>query len=392
MNDILAQIPLYQKIIVACLMLTFLIQMVYWLRYASVSTHRHTKRFKDANMLPPVSIIVIVSDNVEQLEQALPALLTQEHPQYEVVVVNDCGGDDMTMAIEEFARQYPHLKYTVIKPDLRFKHSRKIPLVVGIKAAQYEHLLFTDLDATPRSPKWASFMARGFAGSDVVISYAGLEQHKGMANRLIRACRMVGSLRYLRAAISGHTYRGTLYNMGYTKQVFFENKGFTHLRLALGEDDLFVQRIASKDNVAVIINPQTTVEQSTWGGLGWWWRYQKYVSYSFRYYPTRVKTSIFVELLSQSLFFILSLGLVVLAGLSYFIYFDFAFAIAMISIGGGSFVLRQAVMLGSCRAVAQRLGEKKILWGIFVYDLFAPVSQAMLAIARRIKPAAGLWI
>ena len=58
---------------------------------------------------------------------------------------------------------------------------------------------------------------------------------------------------YLSYALAGHTYMGVGRNMAYKKSLFFDNKGFAnHIQIPSGDDDLFIQEIATKNNVSFL--------------------------------------------------------------------------------------------------------------------------------------------
>lgn len=396
-NQILAQIPNYQYIAIGVLLLLFLMQFIQLSRFSIVANHRHRFRLKNEGDIPPVSVVVIVDENVDYIYEELPKLLNQDHPNYEVVVVNDCGGNEVTNALATLSANNPRLRYTVIKPDDRFKHSRKIALVVGIKAAKHNNLVFTHTNVIPESSKWLTFMARGFVGSEIVISYAGFEPKKGLAAKLIRASWLKTSVGYLSSATKGKAYRGTFYNIGYTKDIFFKSRGYTHLRLALGEDDLFIQKIARQDNVAVIINPHTTVRMPICGGkhsLRWWWNDKRYHSYPFRYYPFRVKVKQFLMEFLKTLFFLTNIAFMtfsILAICGVEIGFSVVFPISMLSIVAGFSLLREILLLRGVKKACNRLGEKGFLFGYFIHDKISPITSAILSISRRLKPPQGLW-
>ena len=60
---------------------------------------------------------------------------------------------------------------------------------------------------------------------------------------------------YLSYALAGHTYMGVGRNIAYKKSLFFDNKGFAnHIHIPSGDDDLFIQEIAAKNNVTIEIN------------------------------------------------------------------------------------------------------------------------------------------
>src|SRR5713226_1746036 len=56
---------------------------------------------------PTVSILVPACDEAYQLPQALPTLLAQDYPRYEVIVVNDRSRDATPEILDGFARQHP---------------------------------------------------------------------------------------------------------------------------------------------------------------------------------------------------------------------------------------------------------------------------------------------
>ena len=44
-------------------------------------------------------------------------------------------------------------------------------------------------------------------------------------------------------------------NLAYKKSIFFDNKGFAkHMHIASGDDDLFIQEVASNKNINIKLN------------------------------------------------------------------------------------------------------------------------------------------
>lgn len=397
MNEILSSISDAQYLCLSVLVVLFLVQFLWLFKYVRISNHRHRFRLKNESDIPTVSVVVIIGDDVEWVYKELPYLLDQDHPNYEVVVVNDCGGSEVTNALDAASSHNERLRYTEIKKDNKFAHSRKIALVVGIKAARNNNIVFTTSNIRPTSNRWLSFMAKGFVGSQIVISYAGYESGKGFGSTLVRSSWLKTSVDYLSAAVKGHPYRGTMCNIGYTKELFFESMGFTHLSLSLGEDDLFIQRVAKRDNVAVIVNPHTTVRMPIGvekGVLKWWYNNKCYYSYSYRYYPWRVKLNLFFEGFMKLLYFLaMGLGLtfpiLTLCGVGYG--FELVHPIEMLSIVVCLSTLREVFLLISVSLLCRRLGEKGFLLGYFWYDKINVLSSLFLNLSRRLRPPQGLW-
>ncbi len=234
-----------------------LIIINYLLNYLPLSRFK-TVRFNQQVKLEPVSVIICAKNEDENLTDFLPKVLTQEYPEFEVVVVNDCSWDNTENVIDEFAKIFPNLRKANIKEDAYYKHGKKFAMLVGIKAAKYNHLVFIDADCYPSSNNWLREMAAGFtAEQEIVLGYGAYEKQKSFLNNLIRYDTFIIAVNFLSSAIKRKAYMGVGRNMAYTKDLFFREKGFSkHYHLVSGDDDLFVNQAATENNVNVCINEE----------------------------------------------------------------------------------------------------------------------------------------
>lgn len=228
--------------------------VVYLFVYGKVAFYKEPGQV--ASALPPVSVIICAKNEADNLTEYLPQILSQEYPEFEIVVVNDCSWDNTEDVLREYGKLFPNLKTILIKEDEYYKHGKKFALMVGIKGAKYEHLLFTDGDCYPTSVHWIKEMMSGYdPGKEIVIGYGPYKKEKGFLNKLIRFDTFSIALQYLSAGLSGKTYMGVGRNLSYKKDLFFKNKGFaTHYHITSGDDDLFVNQAATPTNTSVIIN------------------------------------------------------------------------------------------------------------------------------------------
>jgi glycosyltransferase involved in cell wall biosynthesis len=366
---------LLELIPAAVLGITFVIQSVYYLAwYGRIATFRQ----KVGREHPLVSVVVVLENNLFFVQETLPRLLKQDYGAYEIVVVDYGSESEVVDALEVFAG-HPRLKTTRVNRDVKYKRRRKLALSVGIKAASYPHILFTEATARPLSVKWLSLMAKGFTAGGLVIGYAGIEARKGLAGRLIRASRLMVSVRYLAAAIRRRAYRGIGANLGFTSKLYFDHKGYNHQRLNTGDDDLFVRQIARRDNTAVILSPKATVRESFHGGLGAWWNERRYATHTYRHYPRGVRAGIFTELFTRALFF--AAAVVCIAGMSPYLWIG---VVALV-------VLRWAAVWYVMIRICLRLGEKGLFLALILYDLIAPLTEFSLSLSRKIRPSEGVW-
>jgi len=230
--------------------LSFLIQVFYYLYYFLAPARFRPPDIPQKNA--PVSVIICARNEEENLRNFLPAVLEQDYPDFEVVVVNDCSEDDSYNILGEYLKKFPNLKVSNIIRDPKFTHNKKFAQFIGIKAAKNELLLFTDADCKPESEKWIAGMASGFGdGIDFVLGYGGFFGKKGFLSKYIRYDSMMIAMQYFGMAIRGIPYMGVGRNLAYRRSLFFDRKGFGyHSHLASGDDDLFVNSNASGENIA----------------------------------------------------------------------------------------------------------------------------------------------
>ena len=205
----------------------------------------------------PVSIIICARNEDDNLTEFLPKVLVQDYPEFEVIVVNDCSIDNTENVIDEFAKIFPNLKKVTIKEDDYYKHGKKIAVMVGIKGAKYNNLLFTDADCFPANENWLKDMASGFVNKkEIVLGYGAYKKGGGFLNKLIRFDTFLIAANYLSAAIKGKAYMGVGRNLAYKKDLFYKQKGFSkHYHISSGDDDLFINQASNQENTNVVVTP-----------------------------------------------------------------------------------------------------------------------------------------
>ena len=198
-----------------------------------------------SNPTSPVSVIICAKNEDHNLPEFLPLILSQDYPDFEVVVVDDCSSDNTPDVLREFEKKYKHLKVITVKEDKKHHHGKKFAVMVGIKGAKNEHLLFTDGDCKPVDNQWIKKMMRSFTSpnTEIVLGYSKYEKLPGFLNKLIRFDTFHIALQYLSFAKAGSPYMGVGRNLAYKKSLFFKHKGFaTHYHIESGDDDLFINR------------------------------------------------------------------------------------------------------------------------------------------------------
>lgn len=208
---------------------------------------------------PPVSVIIAARNESENIHKFLPFILEQDYPKFEVIVVNHQSIDDSQYVLNALERKYPKLSTVQVERSQHLKYGKKLPLTLGIKRANYEHLLFTDADCKPATNQWIKSMVLNFSKKkQIVLGYGPYEKRKGLLNFLIRFDTAWIAMNYMSMAKSGLPYMGIGRNMGYTKTIFENVNGFkSHYSISSGDDDLFIQEAAKKKNYSINNNPNS---------------------------------------------------------------------------------------------------------------------------------------
>lgn len=121
---------------------------------------------------PQLSIVMVVHDQGDLLEQNLPLFLTQPcQTTYEVIVVDDTSTDNTPDILKELKKEHANL-YTTFMPKSVPNPSRlRLAMSVGIKAAKGERIALTDIQRPPTSPEWIDGFMEDHA-AEVVMVYS----------------------------------------------------------------------------------------------------------------------------------------------------------------------------------------------------------------------------
>lgn len=245
---------------------------VYRARVASVS--RAIKRQsaepfnRDPRPTPPgASVVVVAGDDAEALDRLLNQLFSQDYSgQMEVIVVNDGKNDDVKDVVTRIKHleHRPNLYITFTPPGLRNVSHRKLALTLGIKAAHHPVILALTEQSCLDGEQWLARMMAPFGheGVEVVIGTAmpDLRADRGMGKRYRSFILGADATEWLSAALRGKPYRADRCNMAFTRDAFFTSGGFNGaLNLRDGDDDIFISRIARRDNTAVVCARQAAV-------------------------------------------------------------------------------------------------------------------------------------
>ncbi len=219
----------------------------------------------------PISIIVCAHDEETNLKALIPLLLNQDYQQFEIIIVNDRSNDSTFDFLLEETKRDPRLRMVDVKQTPPHVNAKKFALTLGIKAAHYDWILLTDADCRPHNQRWIKSMSEHMAEkTQFVLGYSPYMKRPGFLNTFIRFESLITAIQYFSFAILGKPYMGVGRNLAYRKSMFLEVKGFHEfLHVTGGDDDLFVNQHARKDNTHISMGeasliysvPKNTVQE-----------------------------------------------------------------------------------------------------------------------------------
>ena len=363
----------WQLILFICFCVVAFIQVFYFLFFFCRLAF-YKSRGRVNSQTHPVSVIICARDEAENLVVNLPGALVQSYQTtHEVIVINDNSFDESKYILEDLQKTFRQLQVVELTQEAKMIPGKKFPLSIGIKTAKHEILLLTDADCVPASEKWIEQMQASYdENTEIVLGYGAFHKKKGLLNKVIRWETFHSALQYLSYALAAVPYMGVGRNLSYKKDVFFRHKGFaSHNNIPGGDDDLFINKAATKHNTKININKDSFTlshAAATWEE----WRNQKRRHYT---------TSKFYKPLHKFL-----LGLYAASHFFYFpllaataVFYDWKLALSV-------YLFRALLQLIVYAKTMAKLEERDLLPWFLIFDIWMFFYYLIFATALIRKP------
>ena len=354
--------PYFLQLLLIGFIISTVIQLVYWgIIFPTVVDRRKviTHRAKGSLSLP-VSVIICAKNEAANLRKYLPHILSQDYPEYEVIVVNDHSTDDSLIVLSEMQKQHAQLRIIDLSEKDAGYVGKKKALSAGIAEATHDWLLLTDADCQPVSNQWISeMMATADHQKDIGLGYSPYNYYGGLLNAFVRYETLLTAFQYISMALIKQPYMGVGRNLLYRKDLFYQAGGFeSHLKVASGDDDLFISEVATGNNTFIVDTPDAVVysaPKKTWSS--WLAQKQRHLSTGKHYRP---KIQILLGIFSITHFFYVFFLVLLLI-------FNFGTVVAIV----GS-VLRILIIVLMCTSFRKKFREVNDWYWIPILDFLYP--------------------
>ncbi|MBD2704806.1 glycosyltransferase [Spirosoma sp. BT702] len=323
-----------------------------------------------------VTIVVCARNELENLKELLPLLDAQEYPNFDVLVMDDRSSDGTQQYLDSVVTQFRYVRHMRIEKEHEHITPKKYALTIALKKTANPVVLLTDADCRPETNCWLAGMIAPLARAEkaITLGFSPYYYQPGFLNLLIRSETLFTAVQYFSLALASRPYMGVGRNLSYRTNLFFENKGFySHINVTGGDDDLFINEVATGRNTAICLHPDTFVwsaPKTTWSE----WRQQKHRHLHVgRYYKpgNKIRLAFLVGSHLLSWIFALAVGGVVL-------YHELE-AVAfspnewlLLQLGTGVFVFRLLTFWGVVGRISYRLAHT-------VHWTFMPFMDVILA-------------
>ncbi len=323
-------------------LLAFSVQILYMIVY-TIAIGGYRPIDKSHKQTTPVSVIVCAFNELKNLKRLIPKLLDQKHDCFEVIIVNDQSTDGTYEYLMQIKEQYTHLKVVQIDHTPDHFSRKKYGITLGIKAASYDTVVFTDADGYPSSQDWLSAVTSQYnETTEIALGVSLYEKRSGLLNKFIQYETYWTAIQYLGCALIGLPYMGVGRNLSYKKALFLDNKGFGEYQQVMGgDDDLFINAHANNKNTRVAIGKDTltySYPKTTWGDF--FTQKVRHLSVG-KYYKLKHQIILGFYTFSYLLFWILGIGLI------------FAYP----SVVGAGFLVRIGVMYLMYYVTTKKIGK-----------------------------------
>lgn len=210
----------------------------------------------DVKSVVPISVVICCRNEKTNLQKYLSFLLQQQYSNFEILIVDDDSIDGTKEYIEWMMKENPliSLRYLAVNKTIAGK---KQVLYEGVQAAHHEYVLVTDADCKPSTDQWIQMMSNAIRfDTAMVLGHAPFnEQKSSLVNLISRFENFITACFFLSFAMARIPYMGVGRNMLFKRTTYIA----TYDRIVKtgtisGDDDLFVQFAANRQNCEVCID------------------------------------------------------------------------------------------------------------------------------------------
>ncbi len=209
----------------------------------------------------PVSLLLVVKNEEENLCKNLKPLLNQNKGNYEVVTVDNFSQDGTLPVLTSLKNEHARLKITSLKQYT--PHSEKIAQNIALKAAHHEWVILIPPSADLIKTKWLDEVSfRLNSGNTTVVNYSNLVPQKAFFNLLYRVEYFFQQIKSFGFIAGGAPFVMSQENVAFQKQQYFNVGGYRgKISEPFANLELVINSFIRKGPVSLILSPDTAIHR-----------------------------------------------------------------------------------------------------------------------------------
>ncbi len=237
----------------------------------------------------PISILMAVRNEEENLSVNLPYLLSFKYPDYEVIVVDDFSQDNTLTVLGKLRETNPKLKFSTLTQETRF--SVKLSQNIALKSAKNDWVLFVPPTLKEFQDEWLENISAFDNDSfDTIVHYINVIPSRKIYNKLFRIETFMLYLKSMKYSMFGIPFVFFENNIAFRKEKYFEMGGYgKKIKEPYANLELLINQFLLKKKYRFVLHNDSAIRfsenisrQDFFDLIKKSFRIEKYLSYSKR--------------------------------------------------------------------------------------------------------------
>jgi glycosyltransferase involved in cell wall biosynthesis len=178
-----------------------------------------------AGKLTPLSLLLIVKNEEENLRRNLKPLLEKHEGDYEVVAVDNFSQDESPEVLDSLKTNHLHLTVSSLKQNTPY--SEKMAQNIALKAARHDWVTLIPPSADMTTTPWLKEVSsRLNSGSHTVVNYSNIIPQRSFHNLLFRVESFFQQVKSFGFIANRLPFVLSQENVAFQKQLYFNEGGF----------------------------------------------------------------------------------------------------------------------------------------------------------------------
>jgi glycosyltransferase involved in cell wall biosynthesis len=254
-NAVLRGHPIDWALIVLFLFL-FLLHLVYLLFFVlRAAYYKHVA----AGEKVPLSLILILNNEEENIDTNLASLLESKENGYEVVAVDNYSQDESVARLNALKSRYPQLRVSSLKQYTL--HSIKMAQNIAMKAAQYDWVTVIPPSAGNLQNGWLNEAGmRLNNGAQTVVNYSNVVPAASFFNLLLRVESFFQQIKSFGFIANGLPFVLSQENVVFQKQLYFNEGGYRGMiSEPFAQLELVINSFIRKGPVSMVLSHESAI-------------------------------------------------------------------------------------------------------------------------------------